>query len=265
MNLFICTSDPVGDIIGHSLCSWLRNLFDGVRPFSEPAGSTPNPSREEMIRSAMECADFVVVCMTPRSSRSERLHREAAALSRVVGQQRVFLLRFQIDSGVDLGPMKHWKSSEYSEQGVVDLVRQLNTELRELDRDRIRSLCASGWPRLDENVTAGLVRLAMAAPTASRPELQGFDGLRLTDVHITLRDHGQLKAFARIVLNGCCTVRGFMIVDPLSGPLIVKNPSREPGGREIFMMTGPVSTDWLHDEILAKYREAVALAEDPPS
>lgn len=82
----------------------------------------------------------------------------------------------------------------------------------------------------------------------------------ITEVRITLRDEGRLRAFASITFDNCFVVRGLKIIESTNGTFVAM-PSRKRGNGEYQDIAHPISREsreWLEGAVITAYREELA-------
>lgn len=82
----------------------------------------------------------------------------------------------------------------------------------------------------------------------------------ITEVRITLRDEGRLRAFASITFDNWFVVRGLKIIESTNGTFVAM-PSRKRGNGEYQDIAHPISREareWLESAVIAAYKEELA-------
>lgn len=83
----------------------------------------------------------------------------------------------------------------------------------------------------------------------------GID-LRITDIHVSLRDEGKLRAFVTLTLDNCFAIRGMKIIKGTNGMFVAMPSRRRPEGGYQDLVH-PINADarrWLEEQILEAYR-----------
>ena len=86
----------------------------------------------------------------------------------------------------------------------------------------------------------------------------------ITEVRITLRDEGRLRAFASITFDNCFVVRGLKIIESTNGTFVAM-PSRKRGNGEYQDIAHPISREareWLENAVIAAYETELERAPD---
>lgn len=87
----------------------------------------------------------------------------------------------------------------------------------------------------------------------------------ITEVRITLRDEGRLRAFASITFDNWFVVRGLKIIESTNGTFVAM-PSRKRGNGEYQDIAHPISREareWLESAVITAYREALERGDEP--
>jgi stage V sporulation protein G len=82
----------------------------------------------------------------------------------------------------------------------------------------------------------------------------------ITEVRITLRDEGRLRAFASITFDNWFVVRGLKIIESTNGTFVAM-PSRKRGNGEYQDIAHPISREareWLESAVISAYKEELA-------
>lgn len=77
----------------------------------------------------------------------------------------------------------------------------------------------------------------------------------ITEVRITLRDEGRLRAFASITFDNWFVVRGLKIIESTNGTFVAM-PSRKRGNGEYQDIAHPISREareWLENAVINAY------------
>ena len=79
--------------------------------------------------------------------------------------------------------------------------------------------------------------------------------MKITEVRITLRDDGKLRAFASITLDDCFVIRGLKVIDGNSGLFVAMPSRRRPDGtyQDIAHPINNETRDMLEREVLQVY------------
>lgn len=80
--------------------------------------------------------------------------------------------------------------------------------------------------------------------------------MKITEVRVTLRNDGKLKAFASITLDDCFVVRGLKVIEGNSG-MFVAMPSRRRPDNSFQDIAHPINNetrDALEAQVLAEYQ-----------
>jgi stage V sporulation protein G len=80
--------------------------------------------------------------------------------------------------------------------------------------------------------------------------------VEITEVRITLRDEGRLRAFASITFDNWFVVRGLKIIESTNGTFVAM-PSRKRGNGEYQDIAHPISRDareWLETAVISAYK-----------
>jgi stage V sporulation protein G len=92
--------------------------------------------------------------------------------------------------------------------------------------------------------------------------------VKITEVRITLRDDGKLKAFASITLDDCFVVRGLKVIEG-NGGMFVAMPSRRRPDGTYQDIAHPINNDMraaLESQVLGEYdRELTKAGGASPS
>ncbi|RKZ17182.1 hypothetical protein DRQ53_04225 [bacterium] len=86
----------------------------------------------------------------------------------------------------------------------------------------------------------------------------------ITEVRITLRDEGRLRAFASITFDNCFVVRGLKIIESTNGTFVAM-PSRKRGNGEYQDIAHPISREsreWLESAVITAYKAELLRAGD---
>ena len=79
--------------------------------------------------------------------------------------------------------------------------------------------------------------------------------MKITEVRITLRDDGKLRAFASITLENCFVIRGLKVIEGNSGLFVAMPSRRRPDGtyQDIAHPINNETRDMLEREVLQVY------------
>jgi stage V sporulation protein G len=79
--------------------------------------------------------------------------------------------------------------------------------------------------------------------------------MKITEVRITLRDDGKLRAFASITLENCFVIRGLKVIEGNSGLFVAMPSRRRPDGtyQDIAHPINTETRDMLEREVLQVY------------
>ncbi len=257
MNLFISASGVSSNIHGSALYTWLPEVLPGLRLFFDSRIGHAYPGSREQRQAAIESAEFAVFCVSPTACRCPNLLYEAGALAHQLGEDNVFLLRFEVKQCP--GPLDRLPSEEFSEEGVLRFLRVVNSRLgeRSLQEGELVESFETSWDRLHDDIADRLAARMMVPPSSTFHELPRHNGLVLTEVHLRLVDKKKLKAYVAVVFNGCLTIRGYAVLERQSGSLFVADPTTEsPSYRDICKMLNRDARYWLQDAILSEYEAA---------
>ncbi len=87
----------------------------------------------------------------------------------------------------------------------------------------------------------------------------------ITEVRITLRDEGRLRAFASITFDNWFVVRGLKIIESTNGTFVAM-PSRKRGNGEYQDIAHPISREareWLENAVINAYEAELRRAPHP--
>lgn len=79
--------------------------------------------------------------------------------------------------------------------------------------------------------------------------------LRITDIHVSLRDEGKLRAFVTLTLDSCFAIRGMKIIKGANGMFVAMPSRRRPEGgfQDLVHPINAQAREWLEDQVLAAY------------
>jgi stage V sporulation protein G len=86
----------------------------------------------------------------------------------------------------------------------------------------------------------------------------------ITEVRITLRDEGRLRAFASITFDNWFVVRGLKIIESTNGTFVAM-PSRKRSNGEYQDIAHPISREareWLENAVITAYEAEVERGPD---
>ena len=84
--------------------------------------------------------------------------------------------------------------------------------------------------------------------------------MKITEVRVTLRNDGKLKAFASITLDDCFVIRGLKVIEGNNGMFVAMPSRRRPDGtyQDIAHPINNETRDALEAQVLSVYKQELA-------
>ena len=84
----------------------------------------------------------------------------------------------------------------------------------------------------------------------------GGEGMKITEIRVSIRDDEKLKAFVSLTLDGCFVVRGLKIIKGNRGLFVAMPSRRKPDGsyQDLCHPINAQTRRWMESEILETYR-----------
>lgn len=151
MRLFISWSGERSRLVAAALSGWLPSIFPTVQPFFSPEIEKGSKWGDE-IDTALEGTSFGIVCLTPENLKSEWVHYEAGALSKLPGA-KIWTLLVGVRYVDVVPPLSRFQHTEADESDIWLLIVAINAAIERAGgaawkEDRLQRNFALHWPDL---------------------------------------------------------------------------------------------------------------------
>jgi hypothetical protein len=126
MKLFICWSGEPSHKIALALRDWIPAVVPSITPWVSSEDIRKGTRWGAELAKQLEDAFYGAICLTPDNIREPWLLFEAGALSKAVGESRVFPLLFGVDPGQLPGPLAQFQVTTYEKEDVRKFMHSLN-------------------------------------------------------------------------------------------------------------------------------------------
>jgi hypothetical protein len=177
VKIFLSWSGPQSRAVAEALNDWLPRVIQAVRVFFSPDIEKGAKWSGEMDE-ALEGTSFGIVCLTPQNLKSEWIHYEAGALSKL-REARVWTFLLDLTPG-DVGqPLGRFQHTVAERDDVRRLVRTINGQLAAagatpLVERLLDEIFEDSWPRMEARLQEARVMAVqeeIGAPVI--PEVRG--------------------------------------------------------------------------------------------
>lgn len=191
MKIFLSWSGPQSRGVAEALNDWLPRVIQAVRVFYSPDIEKGAKWSGE-IDDALEGTSFGIVCLTPQNLKSEWIHYEAGALSKM-REARVWTFLLDLTPG-DVGqPLGRFQHTVAEKEDVLKLVRTINSQLAAAGAiplpDRLLDeIFDDSWPRLGTRLEAARQMSQQGENNVSESAASRDDRAMLEEILELLRD-----------------------------------------------------------------------------
>lgn len=149
MKVFISWSGERSRVIAEGLNSWLPKVIQAVKPFYSPEIEKGTKGIEE-INKTLEGASFGIICLTSENLKSEWIHYEAGALSKIEGA-RIWTLLHNLKHSDIVQPLAQFQHTLTKKSDIYKLLDSINAKLSEpLDKSVLRDSFERWWSDFEE-------------------------------------------------------------------------------------------------------------------
>jgi hypothetical protein len=127
MKIFISWSGERSRIIAEGLNDWLPKVIQAVKPFYSPEIEKGTKGIEE-INKNLEGTSFGIICLTPDNLKSEWIHYESGALSKIEGA-RIWTLLYNLKHSDIVQPLAQFQHTLAKKTDVYKLLDSINAKL----------------------------------------------------------------------------------------------------------------------------------------
>lgn len=153
MNLFLSWSGGLSHEVAKALVWWIPQVLQAIKPWISSQDIEKGARWFEEIGESLSTTDFGVLCLTASNLSAPWILFEAGALSKSLGQARVFPLLVNIKNADLVGPLAQFNTSGISKDEIRRLVEALNGRLSPESKrtdPQLTEALEVWWPRLDE-------------------------------------------------------------------------------------------------------------------
>lgn len=155
MRVFISWSGEYSRKLAEALANWLPDVLQCVEPFVSTINIDKGERWAYKIDKALQSTDFGIACLTQANSTSPWLHYEVGAMSLAV-PRRVCPVLFDdlIISDISSSPLSQLQITEFSEEGMLGVLRSMNSVAGDAGLEDWRLVAAHRrcWPELEDAI-----------------------------------------------------------------------------------------------------------------
>ncbi len=126
MKLFISWSGEISHKIAVVLRDWIPALISAITPWVSSEDIRKGTRWSAELAKELEGAYFGIICLVPNNIMEPWLLFEAGALSKSVGESRVFPLLFRVEASHLPGPLAQFQATIFEKEDVRKLMHSLN-------------------------------------------------------------------------------------------------------------------------------------------
>ena len=149
MKVFISWSGERSRIIAEGLNNWLPKVIQAVKPFYSPEIEKGTRGIAE-INATLEGTNFGIICLTPENLKSEWIHYEAGALSKIEGA-RIWTLLYNLKHSDIIQPLAQFQHTLATKEDIYKLLDSMNAKLPDpLEKAVLKDSFERSWSDFDE-------------------------------------------------------------------------------------------------------------------
>ncbi|GAA5478795.1 TIR domain-containing protein [Haloferula helveola] len=159
MKIFISWSGQRSRVIANALHEWLPRVLQNITPWLSEEDVEPGTRWANAIADSLGEINMGIFCVTPENASSPWLLFEAGAISKISSQAVVCPLLFDMGRADLDGPLSQFQSVEFSEEGVTQIVKKINSLRKDpQDENWLSEQISVWWERLSEKISEGMSR-----------------------------------------------------------------------------------------------------------
>lgn len=140
LGVFVSWSGERSKDYARHITEWLPRVLPSVDPWMSDKDIKKGERWNQEVGKELEKKRIGIFCVTPENLSSRWLYFEAGALSKAVGDAKVFPLLFvppgakaknAMIEDLDQGPLGQFQAAEFDKDEMLEFVRSLNQELHD--------------------------------------------------------------------------------------------------------------------------------------
>ena len=147
MRLFICWSGERSKVIAGGVRDLISKVVQSLDLFMSEEDIEKGSRWFHVIAEKLETTDAGLVCLTPENLKSEWINFECGALSKSVGEGRLYTYLHDLTPGKVGGPLSQFQHTRIEKSETLKLMQLLNEKsARPINQDTVSDVFQKCWP-----------------------------------------------------------------------------------------------------------------------